>query len=377
MTKEHAGKPIYFIKFFKKPGRDDLRITIISSIAAVAVMVCYSFFSRDGYDNVGVFIWELVKSIAIGLLTTLVYYTCKCLRILNRDKDFKRQLKTSIDKVIREAESMDSSHRNKNMFYLTEIINNQIKIGIFRPDLFLIDEVGECKSILSVTESPIALWLDPTYLFFLTCQVANNITKPVPLYSISYCKPVKKLYKSRSDISVFFDEGKKIREGWCAFNPESTDTIKALSQNLDSRDVRIYFMTRDEIKKNKGLVEWFVSTHDLAGIHLFIIDRNVLTRDAIETHYKELRKIMSVDDHLDFALRFYEKELWYAVRNQTELHDITIGSSEEKVVKTVVSFLKELASLENSDLIYPNQFGRFDTEGFVLNEVKTQIILKK
>lgn len=389
----------FCICFLKRPDKEDYIVAGVSLF--VLPLICTLFDLLVNQKCTGMcnfwsmfcmkFCKQFLQGFVYGLLLTVIVYTIRVRCRLRKNKELKNKLKDSMNKILVSVDTKDENGTKKDMFYLTEIINSQINIGEFKPDNLLIDQVDKCKAILSVTESPIALWLDPTYLFFLTCQVVNSIAKHVPKTSVSYCRPVKKRYETRKRIIPFFQQSHSLLKDFKAL--DSKTSIDQLSSMLTKSDIRIYFMNGDDISKNKGLVEWFVATHDLAGIHLLIIDRNILQTESLKHPYNEMRNVMMAanNERLDCAFRFYDNsELWYAVRNFTQLHDVQIVSPEDPSMKALSVFLKELSlALENNKerLFYPNEFGRFNIskengdeyrfQGIVLNEEKAQIIINK
>lgn len=388
------------IFFLRKPDRDDYLVACVSVCVLPLILTIIKLIKSPELKSISaivvdftqLFYDEFKQDIVYGLLITVIVYSIRLCCRLRKDRKLVNKLKDSVNKILVSVETKDENGKKRELFYLTEIINSQINIGEFKPDSLLIDQADKCKSILSVTESPIALWLDPTYLFFLICQSVNNIAKKVPQTVVNYSRPVKKHYETRKNIIPFFIDTCRILGDFMDLNSEM-GSIEKLYSMLDNGDIRIYFMDGDEISQNKGLVEWFVATHDFAGIHLLIIDRKILQTENIRKTYEEMRRTMMVaeNERLDFALRFYDNsELWYAIRNYTQLHDVQIGSSDDPSMKILCEFLKQISlsiNNNNENLFYPNRFGRFNIsrnngdeynfQSIILNEEKAQIIIDK
>lgn len=399
---EKKEKLKHWICFVRKPEKDDIFIALISVVVLILgqlVFICIRdkcFFNPEcqfiGWEK----IWDIVtdeiwQDILLGLAITIIWYTIRNWIRFSKDKVFADQLKQSVDKVLSVVENnsesgKDSQERNRNMFYLTEIINNQINIGMFQPDHLLIEQVDKCNSILSITESPIALWLDPTYLFFLMVQAINNITKKVPTKDIVNTIPRKKEFLEKCKMASFFADSISLVERLSKMEiDDESDKIKKMETAIDKQDVRIYFMQVDDIINNKGLIEWFIAVHNYAGIHLLIIDKEILKEETFSPYITEIRKKMDIadEDFLDVAFRFYDDSLWYARRNFNQLHDATLVNADP-FVKTLVEFLKEVASAAinaGNKLLYPNKCGNFneksnpDLQKIILNEDKTQLII--
>lgn len=393
----------FVLKFIKKPDRDDFLVAFMSVIVFPLIYSLYDLFKDqvffemcDFWESYRVkFCQEFLQDFVYGLSLTIVIYTIRARIRVRKNEELVDKLKDSVNKILVSAETNEGNEIKRNMFYLTEIIDNQINVGEFKPDSLLIDQVDKCKSILSVTESPIALWLDPTYLFFLICQAVNSITKKVPQENITYGKSVKKYYKTRAEVLPFFKECSTLLDqfktlGENSNTEENSNTMEALSKMMHGDDFRIYFMGSKEILDNKGLLEWFIAIHDFAGIHLLIIDREILEKiENMRNCYEKMRKVMQVDDNdkLDFAIRVYDNsEMWYAVRNFTQLHDVQIKANNDSAMESLSVFLKELAvSLETNKpyLFFPNELGQFNQgdkynfQSIVLNEEKAQMIINK
>lgn len=384
----------HWIPFVRKPEKDDICIAFITVVVLILgqlVFLCIRDCQFIGWEK----IWDIVEDeiwqdIVLGLVITAAWHTIKTHRKLRNDKVFLDQLKSSVDKVLSAVENNSANwhnaqERKQNMFYLTEIINNQINIGVFQPDNLLINQVDKCESIISITESPIALWLDPTYLFFLMVQAINNITKNVPTEDISYTLPVKKQFLGRTENVTFYTETLKMVGSLKEMDENASNKKETMANVFGKKDVRIYFMTVEEITQNKGLLEWFIAVHDFAGIHLLIVDKKVLRDEKIRDPYEKIRKKMFLNDgeSLDVAFRFYNDSLKYARRNNNQLHDECLGD-EESFTGVLLSFLKVLTShISENNILFPNSYGKFNQDAYggldsiIYNESKTRLLITK
>lgn len=261
--------------------------------------------------------------------------------------------------------------KNKYSFFLREIVQankiNPLNLDINGKEFD--DLYVEAKATLSITEIPLYAWKNPEYSWFLLNHYAVTLLKRLEEAECTHTggTPCAIRITDRHE-----DPYKRHME-------MGFDFLKELSESKGfaiKGFVRFLMVTKDEIHQNYAICEQLVASHDLFGVHLFLVDKEkIYANPYLYNCYNHLRGIGNNSNSiLDMMIYQTTKNTFeYKIGGNGLLKGSGIsGPSRIQIQRFIKDLAKQLTT--NTDwLIYPSKNEPFDyqIDGVNTNKEKT------
>ena len=256
------------------------------------------------------------------------------------------------------------SEKEKYSHFLREITQadrlNPLLLEIDGP---VFDDLYDYQATFSITEAPLFAWKNPEYTWFLITHYTSVLLHRIKTEGGE---------NGRISIVDRTDESfRNCKQKGLAF-------LEPLSNSLSNFDgfFRCYLLSRSEILENKALFEQLVAGHELFGIHLFIIDKDIVRNNKdLSNTLESLRIIGNAPNKVLDIMVYKDKDGEWGYNNGKDgrLIKNKLSSDKERVVNRFISDLAHLIKSHNSCLIYPtdNYPFKFAVDDVNFNEKKT------
>ena len=220
------------------------------------------------------------------------------------------------------------------------------------------DNLYEIKGTLSITDAPVFAWKNPEYNWFLVSNYTSVLLKRL---GNSTLKQIRLVSRKNNSFKSFIKEGSQILED-----------IKQGSFTFDN-NVRFYLLTQKEIEGNRAMIGQMVAGHDLFGIHLFIVNKDILNCAKMEAQYIGLKNNSIITNDVIDMMIYKDKNDHMYVKYPDKAGELE-ETRYDSVKLDVHPFIQKMASIVLDEpvtyLFYPKIS---EPALFPLNNKKTHI----
>ncbi|MCB0537005.1 hypothetical protein H6790_03120 [Candidatus Nomurabacteria bacterium] len=265
----------------------------------------------------------------------------------------------------KDIKSKNYSHFHETNSYL-EFIDNRIANGLrFEPDLRAIDELHLGNGLLAITEADPVKWINPTYNFYLLNNLLTTFTNNINLSTITnidYSNSSNENSNFQKYIEYQTNRKKILRE--IADISNGSDLITYFKTKPST--IRFYFLTEEQIKNRKTILEILISYHELFGSYLYIINKDKLNfNDSIFAEFKLVLerikyKLNSNSNLYDVAFSIENSSVYGIYNDPTDLNKLS-KTIIDKSLENITTFFKDMCNRVHAN---------FDDENYVISNKK-------
>lgn len=327
------------------------------AVVAIAVAIIDYALAKEGRISLTnpVTFWDKFAFVASILLVFVVPMISTWIRI--RQAYEKGLLDRAITASI--VGAGQKSDKEKYSHFLREITKadrlNPLELDV---DDHPFDDLFDYQATFSITEAPLFAWKNPEYSWFLVTHYISVL-----------------LHRMKPDSSVTVVD--RSDKSFLNYKKAGLAFVKAISTTLSDLDgfYRFYLLERSEIRENQALLEQLVAGHDLFGIHLFIIDKDiVINNKSLLDVLTLLRSIGNAPNNvLDIMVYKDQNGEWgYNSGKNGRLTQNKLSPEKEIVVNRFIADLARLINENNTCLIYPTIASpyKFSMDDYHLNKKK-------
>ena len=225
--------------------------------------------------------------ILVALCTHMIVSSWRIRAKLEKADNYKirENLFHAIDKIIHDVDNSDKAMREKQLrkweYYLT-VINEHIGSAFeFQPDIAPITTLHKVDGTISVTAKAPHEWLNPTYNFFLVkhylVSLKHQVNSRIGHKTVEFSSS-----REAGTFIGFTSRKKKIVEELSRLGDEGQPNLKEYLER-EKICVRFFFLSSEEIQKNRPILETLIAGHELFGCYLYIVIGDPLSRVAQNT----------------------------------------------------------------------------------------------
>ena len=265
---------------FIRVDKTTICLSIVSFIVGTGMPILIQWAVLQSLDKLW-FLW-VILGFAISTWIFLISGRMQFNKKLSKYKGLKNEYSMAISKIVDAIDGSNDKEIQKYSEHLNAIINMQENLVDFKPDSDTFEALHNMRGALSITDAHPLEWLNPTYNFFLISHYVSVIHHSFEAISNSHSDAITFDIVDRhaSETEVFF------KNGFTLLNKLSEISNTQQLQNvIDGNHLRFYILDKDIIKKNSGVIELLIAGHEMFGIHLYIIDKNIYNILHPETLY--------------------------------------------------------------------------------------------
>jgi len=267
--------------------------------------------------------------------------------------------------MAKDIRNSNTSHFHETNSYL-EFIDNRIANGLhFEPNLKAIDELHLGNGLIAITEADPVKWINPTYNFYLLNNLLTTFTNNINASDIKNIGYSNSTHENLNNdkYKEYLDNKKSILKGIS----EIDNGLQLINYFADCPStIRFYFLSKEQIKNRKTILEILISYHELFGSFLYIINKDKLNfDDSIFDEFKlVLKKIkyrMDSNNNLyDVAFSIEQNSVFGIFNNVSDSDGLSKIIIDESL-QNITTFIKKMCQRVHAN---------FDDENYLINNKK-------
>jgi len=354
----------------------------------IVVSLALGFLSGWLTTTFNLYFWPSL--IINGVFCSIAAYT-----IINGGKFLKRNKKdeyevyrnlsdviTTVLLAVANKPNEDANTRKKRLYDLSnylKMINELESLIEFQPNNVAINMLHNVNGTISITEKAPREWLNPTYNFFLIKHYISSLRNEVN----SRNEKIKLEFSANRGVTTYTNYEKRKKQILEDLSKLDTNDHNALNEYLTKHNicVRFFFLSLDEVTRNRSVLETLIAGHELFGCYLYIIiddTANILFKDDIKKVFDIIKYEINENENktdIMIAARLNERLLHIVHRKNNELQSDDVSDASEIII--IQKYIKKIGKYLYEKYDDRNSVFNYSARGFTYNSTYQHIYVDK